>query len=278
MNTAAPLVSVMIPYYNCKEYIAETVASVEQQTYPAVEIIIIDDGSAPEHRDYLQNLLAEKPHIRYAHQENQGVSAARNHAARLAQGQYFLFLDADDIILPEYIAKAVAVLEHDPDCKLVYPQAELFGAESGLWTLLPYRGLDKLLEGNHIPIIAMHRTQDFQTAEGFDERLYSHEDWDLWIRILEKGGNAVTLPDILFRYRKRHDLSSLTNDLLSNETRLSESWQHVYIKHSQKFIESGLSYYHLIHDLNYYRSRYNRRIVIRIKNWVRNLKNMFSKR
>lgn len=89
MNRQAqsPTVSVMIPYYNCKEYIVETIQSVLSQSHQNFEIIIVDDGSDPEHADYLKGFLADKPAIRYAVQNNQGVAAARNHAARLAGGQ-----------------------------------------------------------------------------------------------------------------------------------------------------------------------------------------------
>ena len=80
----SPTVSVMIPYYNCKEYIVETIQSVLSQSHQNFEIIIVDDGSDLEHADYLREFLADKPAIRYAVQNNQGVAAARNHAARLA--------------------------------------------------------------------------------------------------------------------------------------------------------------------------------------------------
>ena len=106
------------------------------------------------------------------------VAAARNHAARLAGGKYFLFLDSDDLILPDYIEKCVTVLENNPDCKLVYPLAEYFDAQEGLWNLPDYDGLESLLKGNRIPIISMHRAEDFAALGGFDENLTTHEDWD----------------------------------------------------------------------------------------------------
>lgn len=243
---SSPLVSVMIPYHNCKEYIAETIASVEAQTYPNLEIIIIDDGSSPEHADYLQALLSEKQQIRFEIQANMGAAAARNHAALLATGKYFLFLDADDVILPEYIEQSVEKLENDANCKLVYPKAEFFDAQSGYWDLAEYQGMAQLLEGNHIPIIAIHHAEDFRRIGGFDDHLPTHEDWDLWIRLLENGGTAYTLPQILFRYRKRQDQSSLIDNLQKNEQIIPENWQKVYLKNNLIFMKHHLSYYHLI--------------------------------
>ena len=244
MNRQAqsPTVSVMIPYYNCKEYIVETIQSVLSQSHQNFEIIIVDDGSAPEHADYLKGFLADKPAMRYAVQNNQGVAAARNHAARLAGGKYFLFLDSDDLILPDYIEKCVTVLENNPDCKLVYPLAEYFDAQEGLWNLPDYDGLESLLKGNRIPIISMHRAEDFVSLGGFDENLTTHEDWDLWIRLLSNGGTVIRIPEVLFRYRKRRDGSSLINRLEQNPDLNREDWQKVYEKNRVLFMQYHLGY------------------------------------
>ena len=244
MNRQAqsPTVSVMIPYYNCKEYIVETVQSILSQSHQNFEIIIVDDGSDPEHADYLREFLADKPAIRYAVQNNQGVAAARNHAARLAGGKYFLFLDSDDLILPDYIEKCVTVLENNPDCKLVYPLAEYFDAQEGLWNLPDYDGLESLLKGNRIPIISMHRAEDFVSLGGFDENLTTHEDWDLWIRLLSNGGTVIRIPEVLFRYRKRRDGSSLINRLEQNPDLNREDWQKVYEKNRVLFMQYHLGY------------------------------------
>ena len=186
MNTTQqPLVSVMIPYYNCEQYIAETIASVEAQHFPNIEIIIVNDGSHHTSTTFLTQFLQNKPTIHLATQSNLGAAAARNHAARLANGKYFLFLDADDIILPHYIQKSVEVLENRPDCKLVYPMTEFFDAQQGIWDLPPYNGIKSLLTGNCIPIIAIHLATDFKALHGFDESLTTHEDWDFWIRLLQ---------------------------------------------------------------------------------------------
>ena len=244
MNRQAqsPTVSVMIPYYNCKEYIVETIQSVLSQSHQNFEIIIVDDGSAPEHADYLKGFLADKPAMRYAVQNNQGVAAARNHAARLAGGKYFLFLDSDDLILPDYIEKCLTVLENNPDCKLVYPLAEYFDAQEGLWNLPDYDGLESLLKGNRIPIISMHRAEDFVSLGGFDENLTTHEDWDLWIRLLSNGGTVIRIPEVLFRYRKRRDGSSLINRLEQNPDLNREDWQKVYEKNRALFMQHHLGY------------------------------------
>ena len=250
-RAARPTVSVMIPYFNCKEYIAETIDSVRQQSYPDIEIIIVDDGSTQEHADYLKNFLADKPDIHYAVQANLGVAAARNHAARLAKGKYFLFLDSDDLILPDYIEKCVAILEAEPKCKLVYPKVEFFDAQNGLWHLPPYDGLRSLLTGNRFPSsVSMHRAADFAATGGFDENLTTHEDWDLWIRLLSSGGEARCIPEVLFRYRKRSDGSSLINRLEQNPDLNREDWQKVYEKNRALFMQYHLGYSDCIQEIS----------------------------
>lgn len=105
-----PKVSVVIPYYNDKKYIAETLESVSQQTYQNIEIILVDDGSTDEESvrvfDSIQLKDGEK-----LHEKNAGPSKARNLGISHASGKYILPLDADDKIAPSYIEKAVVVLE-----------------------------------------------------------------------------------------------------------------------------------------------------------------------
>lgn len=261
-----PLVSVMIPYYNCGKYIAEAITSVKAQYYPNIEIIIVDDGSDEAEAAVLTELAQQYPDIRLIRQENQGVSAARNQAAAHANGHYYLFLDADDILLPDYLSATVAVLESQAQTKLVYTQAEFFEAEKGPWKLPAYENLRKLLEGNHIPVTSLHRAEDFHRIGGFDSELHTHEDWDLWLRMLEHGGHAFCLDHVLFRYRRRHDGSSASNQLMNQKNRMKESWQYVYLKNSSLFCRHGLSFYDLINQASHNRKK------SRLRRWMARLK------
>ena len=239
-----PLVSVMIPYYNCKPYIAEALMSIDQQTYDNIEIIVVDDGSNPEHAAYLQNYLIDKSNIQLIKQVNQGVAAARNLAAEYAKGKYFLFLDADDMILPTYIEKCVALLESQPNCKLVYPEAEFFEAQAGKWVIPEYQDFQSLLLGNKFPSsVSMHRSADYRIIGGFDESLQTHEDWDYWIRLLENNGKVHKIPEVLFLYRKRSDHSSLIDGLEQNPDQSRVDCQKIYNKNENLFIKNQLSYW-----------------------------------
>lgn len=94
---SSPLISVIIPMYNTRDYIEETVQSVLAQTYKKLEIVIVDDGSTDNGAEIVQRLQKNDSRILYIRQENSGVSAARNKAIANSSGEYLAFLDSDDL-------------------------------------------------------------------------------------------------------------------------------------------------------------------------------------
>lgn len=111
------LVSVMITVYNGERYLAEAIESVLTQTYPSVELIVLDDGSTDGSGGVARSFA---PALRYERQANGGMGAARNSAVAFAQGRYLSFLDADDRFHPEKLAHQVAVLQADPSVDMVF--------------------------------------------------------------------------------------------------------------------------------------------------------------
>ena len=110
-------VSVVIPTYNRAELVQEAIASVLEQSYRDVEIIVIDDGSTDCTEPALKRFSSE---ICYVKQENRGVNAARNHAIALAQGQYIALLDSDDLWRGFKLALEVSILDANPDIGFVF--------------------------------------------------------------------------------------------------------------------------------------------------------------
>ena len=115
------LVSVVIPCYNSARYLAETIESVRLQTYPRIEIIVVDDGSTDETAK-----IARSRGVRYIHQANRGISAARNTGILHSQGQYVLFLDHDDRLLPRAVKTGVELLEEHTNCTLSRGRAQVY--------------------------------------------------------------------------------------------------------------------------------------------------------
>ncbi len=123
-TTALPLVSAVIPAYNAAAWIRETIESVLAQDYPALEVIVVDDGSADE-TAALAGGYGER--VRCLRQSNAGQGAARNLGARHATGKYLAFLDSDDLWKPGKTAAQVELLEARPDAALAFCDYEPFG-------------------------------------------------------------------------------------------------------------------------------------------------------
>jgi glycosyltransferase involved in cell wall biosynthesis len=195
------LVSVIIPCFNQGKYLPETVASVLSSEYSPLEIIIVNDGSKDNTEQVCEKLQTEHSCIKYLYQTNQGPSVARNHGIRESKGEYILPLDGDDLISPDYISEAVKVLESRPEVKLVYCQAEKFGAKTGLWKLKRF-SLPALAKDNMIFVSGIYRKADWKKCGGYAEEMtWGYEDWEFWISMLKHGGEVVQLPFVGFHYR-----------------------------------------------------------------------------
>lgn len=210
------LISIIIPCYNTASLVSETLDSVLAQTYSNIEVILVNDGSSDNLEEVLSPFLKEHNNFKYFSQENKGLSGARNSGIKLANGEYLLCLDADDLIAPTYIQKCVAVLDSRPEVKLVYSRAKFFGAVEGDWDFPPY-SFKTLLMVNLIYASAIMRKSDFDKCGPYDERLGFYEDWNLWINMLKDGGDVVLLSEQLFFYRKRYDKTSLSDQRDRND-------------------------------------------------------------
>jgi len=113
MTTPHPLISVIVPVYNCAAYLPQCLESILVQTHNALEIILIDDGSADDSPQICDTFAQKDPRIKVIHQTNQGVSAARNTGLALARGEYIGFVDADDFIAPDMYAYLYDLIERD---------------------------------------------------------------------------------------------------------------------------------------------------------------------
>ena len=129
-----PLISAVIPAYNPEGFLLEAVASVERQSWPNWEIVVVDDGSdQPAAREILAQIERRAdPRIRVVRQENRGLAAARNTGFREARGRFVVPLDADDLLEPAMMAVCHAELARRPDCGFAYFDYHVFGDSSYL--------------------------------------------------------------------------------------------------------------------------------------------------
>ncbi len=240
-----PKVSVIIPSFNSEKTVSMTVESALAQTYPDIEVIVVDDGSTDGTRQILEP-YADR--IRYIYQENKKHSGARNTGIRAAQGEYLAFLDSDDLWLPEKIERQVAVLDQHPEVVLVacvarYIDQQGNPARSSGRSLERYSGVveapsdwtRRLFLGDAVPgggSSAMVRREALLKAGLFDEGLDYAEDWDTWMRVSFLG-KFVLIPDALLLFRvsdwERKLRREASNELITRPLRLLEKaaglWQ-----------------------------------------------------
>ena len=194
------MVSVIIPVYNAAAFVRQTVQSVLASTHADLEVVCIDDGSTDTSLQVLHELAREDSRVRVLTQPNGGVCRARNAAIAASKGEYILPLDADDLLMPRFIAQAVEVLRTQPEVKAVAPTAEFFGERTGLWHLPPF-DLRTEAHRNILACCALYRRADFDRTDGYCADIIAREDWDFWISMLHDGGRVVRLPEVGLRYR-----------------------------------------------------------------------------
>lgn len=198
---AGPLVSVLVPCFNHGAFIREAIQSVLDQTLPDAEVIVVDDGSTdPETCGVLGSLNV--PRTRVLRTANQGLPAARNFAARHAQGRLLCALDADDRLAPLWFERAVAVLDARPDVAFVSHWLQTFGDEHWTWNPASCE-LPALLARNTVNGAALVRREAFDAVGGYDASMRDGcEDWDFWLRLVERGYRGHIVPEVLFYYRR----------------------------------------------------------------------------
>jgi GT2 family glycosyltransferase len=212
-----PALTVVIPAYNSARYISQALDSVQAQTFTGYEVIVVNDGS--DDREELESIINSHPlPIIYISQENKGVSAARNAAIKIARGEFYAQLDADDQWAPDYLEVQLRILKDDPEVTLVYPNATIIGdgSTAGLEFMKISPSVGKVtfesLVRQHCVVMTCvtARMSAIREAGMFDESIRSCEDFDLWLRIVKNGGLIVYHQRPLVLYR-RH-AGSLSSD------------------------------------------------------------------
>lgn len=177
------VVSVIIPCYNHAHFLGEAIASVINQTYPHIEVIVVDDGST----DNTAQVAKADPNIRYMRQNNCGLSRSRNVGLSHSKGTYIVFLDADDSLFPDAIDIGLRVLASRNDCALAFGLFVNVGLRQGTQKLSRETsyGYKELLQRNVIgnPGSVLYRRWVFTEIGGFDEANSPAADYDLYLRV-----------------------------------------------------------------------------------------------
>jgi glycosyltransferase involved in cell wall biosynthesis len=215
--TSAPRISVIMAVYNEERFLVESVESVLAQSFGDFELIISDDGSTDD-TPTLARAFAERDPARVRvlqGERNQGKPFALNRALAVRRGELIAWLDGDDVMLPDKLARQVAALDADPLAAGCCHDAEMFDSDSGhvigrFSTVAnggPLRsgGIEMWFDPTYkmLPSATMIRSS-LCPAGGFDERLTFTNDWLFDIEVFRQG-RCIALDDALVRYRRHSD-------------------------------------------------------------------------
>jgi len=208
MGTNLPLVSVIIPVFNCSRYLAAAVESVLRQSFRSFEVIVVDDGSTDGSG---QSARAFGDKVRYYQQPHSGVSAARNYGIGLSDGGYIAFLDADDLWPADKLSLQMSyLLEHEETgyvtAKVRHFLEPGFPLPSGFREQLLTSDSDGPLLGTLVA-----RKSLFEAVGGFDTRLAVSEDVDWFSRVLDMNIPRGLIESVLLRKRVHGDNVSLSH-------------------------------------------------------------------
>src|SRR5438132_3844322 len=206
----APLVSILIPAYNAEKWIGDTLSSALKQTWPKKEIIVVDDGSGDD--TFLVARRFESPSVKVITQPNQGAAAARNKAFSLCQGDYIQWLDADDLLGPEKIARQMEVAASAGKRMLLSSAWGCFRYRPGKARFIPtalWRDLDstewllRKWEGNlYMQTASWLVSRELTEAAGaWDTRLLGDDDGEYFCRVIRISDGIRFVPQSRVYYR-----------------------------------------------------------------------------
>lgn len=209
LNNSFPLISVIMPVYNCALYIEEAVKSVLNQTFSDFEFIIIDDGSTDGTVEILNKFKDSRIKL-ILFKENKGVSKATNEGFRLATGKYIARMDGDDISVPERFEKQVEILDRNAHIFICGGLVQYFGGSN---KIIPYKEIhseilvELLLSCSLCMGSSMFRRQEL-TDYFYDENRRSGEDYHFWTQVAWLG-EMYNIQEVLLLYRVHQNQASI---------------------------------------------------------------------
>jgi glycosyltransferase involved in cell wall biosynthesis len=248
-SAGTPDVTVIIPTYNRARFLVLAIESALAQTHPSVEVVVVDDASTDDTGERVRALASER--VRYFRQENAGVSIARNRGIENTRGRYLMFLDDDDILVPDAVERSLEVLEKNPEigityghCGVIDTDGKIFPGALGL-PLLSGDLLRPILLKQATPIIITWcvRRDVFEKVGMFYPWKVS-EDFDMMIRI--SAAYRFHAIESIIAYRREHDPEGQRSSLADPARIIRNGEDHVEI--IEKFYrETGRRHDRLYH-------------------------------
>lgn len=229
-------VSVVIPVYNVVSYLDEAIHSILSQDFSGIQIIVVNDGSHAEATEEIKRICAPKQGVFLFHQENRGQAQARRHGLRYAMGNYVMFLDADDTLLPGAVSYLVSALENTPSAIASYGVKRIVYRSEHHRPAYILPTQDQIVSGNLLPAllqavpllsngsVCIRREVAEQLI--FPEKIYQGEDWITWCRLALKGDIVCAGHQPVLRVNMHGD--NVSGQVFSGPRRLLEALDFVY--------------------------------------------------
>ena len=265
-----PIVSIIIPCYKHANFLPDAIQSALTQTYPNVEVVVVNDGSPDNTAEVCE---AYEGKIVYVGQANKGLAEARNAGIRAATGTYIVPLDADDKLEPRFVAAALPFIENAAPVGYVYTDVREFGGSHGKHGTVHAGGrtwdITRLLIYNISVCTALFRKSDWECVGGYcSEFVHGFEDWDFWLSIVELGKSGRYVAEPLFNYR-RHPGGGMWSEIMTKHAAeayallverhrplFEQHWDTVLVEWAKRYQES-FAYIRKVEPLleNYFRDR-----------------------
>jgi glycosyltransferase involved in cell wall biosynthesis len=221
-------VTVCVPHFNHGPFLPEALASVAALDHPALDVIVIDDGSTdPASLRALTEMESRYPSFRFLRQANAGIGATRNRGLSLARGDFFLPLDADNILRPGMISKMLRAMRPELTALtcyfLAFERIEDIAVGRFLYACRPTGGPFALACHKNVygDACALYRTDALRGAGGWaEDRGTSFEDWELFVKLAGSGHIIDVVPEHLFYYRHLATGFSRVTDQAANKRRV----------------------------------------------------------
>lgn len=238
-------ISVIIPVYNCKSFLSACVSSIRSAKMQDYEILLIDDGATDGSGALCDELAAEFPEIRVIHQTNAGVSAARNRGIQVAQGDYILFVDADDTLVPfddaivQHLISGVDVVIFG--MKFCYYHSNNLIKEETFALDTRISGSPREISSNFETLFSCNYFSPIWNKIikksilinydlYFDQRLTNYEDLAFSLYLLSKCSSFVAIPQVHYLYKVDYDHDHTVDrvaridDLMGNTALIAEAF------------------------------------------------------
>jgi len=225
-----PRVSVIIPTHNRPELLRQTLISVSSQTFPDIEIVVVDDGSPDP--GAVKNVCAQFRGMQFYRQEKEGRSAARNLGVAASSGELIAFIDDDDLWDADKLQRQVEILQKNAQVDLVHCPVRIIdaaGRETGQTIAADHsnwrsgrvfsHAVRQCIVKSPAPLL---RRRAFEMSGGFDVALDHGEDWDLWARIAYRHAFAF-IPEPLASHRIHQGTTTDYSDSLSTIRRIRQN-------------------------------------------------------